>query len=289
VRVVIVDFNPDSPSEIRALLEERGLTLKKRWGQNFLVNRGARERLVSLLAPEPEDSVWEIGPGLGSMTALLLERALKLVTFEVDRGLCRFLKERFVDRRSFTLVPGDFLRTWKGAMAEHGPPGRLLGNLPYRSASIMIAELIEGGIRPVVTVVTVQRELAERMCSRPRTKSYSSFSVLCQASFSVESRGDLQPGSFYPSPEVVSSIIEMRPKSDGPSGRTLDVLSSLARGLFAARRKTLRNNLSSGRLGVDISPPAALAALEGEGIDPGCRAEELPPESFVRLARRISG
>jgi 16S rRNA (adenine1518-N6/adenine1519-N6)-dimethyltransferase len=281
--------NPDSPSEIRAVLEERGLALKKRWGQNFLINRRARERLVALLEIQGNQTVWEIGPGLGSMTGLLTERAAHVLAFEVDHGLCRFLRETFGGTPSFTLVPGDFLETWKSAVSQHGPPDRLLGNLPYRTASLMIADLIEGGLRPRVVVVTVQRELAERMASGPGTKSYSSFSVLCQSCFHVTDRGNLQPGSFYPVPEVVSSIVEMRPKEDAPDARTLFVLSALCRGLFSSRRKTIRNNLSSGMLGPDLPADAVKTALAGEGIDLGSRAEQISPEIFLKLARALTG
>ena len=271
------------------MLEERGLALKKRWGQNFLVNRKARERLVALLEIQANQTVWEIGPGLGSMTGLLTERAAHVVAFEVDHGLCRFLRETFGSAPSFTLVPGDFLETWKSAVSEHGPPDRLLGNLPYRTASLMIADLIEGGLRPRVCVVTVQRELAERMASGPGTKSYSSFSVLCQSCFHVTDRGDLRPGSFYPVPEVVSSIVEMRPKSNAPDARTLFVLSALCRGLFSSRRKTIRNNLASGMLEPHVPVEAVKTALAAEGIDLGSRAEQLSPEIFLRLARVLTG
>lgn len=272
-------MNPDSPAEIRSLLEERGLALKKRWGQNFLVNRGARERLLGLLDPRPGESIWEIGPGLGAMTGMLASAAGMVIAFEVDRGLCRYLQESLGGLPAFILVPGDFLDTWRGALAAHGQPHRILGNLPYRSASLMLAEIIEGGVRPERMVFTVQKELAERMASAPGRKSYSSFSVLCQACFAVTGRGDLQPGSFYPVPEVVSSVVEMTPLPGAPAGRALEDLSGLARTLFSSRRKTIRNN---------VDDPALLAALEQEGIDPGQRAEQVPPELFVRLARRLS-
>jgi 16S rRNA (adenine1518-N6/adenine1519-N6)-dimethyltransferase len=273
-------MNPDSPAEIRSLLEERGLALKKRWGQNFLVNRGARERLVALLDPGQGQTIWEIGPGLGAMTGMLASTAGRVIAFEVDRGLCRYLQESLGGLPALTLVPGDFLLTWKDALAVHGQPQRILGNLPYRSASLMLAELIEGDLRPERMVFTVQKELAERMASPPGRKSYSSFSVLCQACFTVTVRGDLQPGSFYPVPEVVSSVVEMMPRADAPAGRTLQALSRLARALFSSRRKTIRNNAKD---------PALLAALRAEGIEPGMRAEQVSPESFVRVARRLAG
>jgi 16S rRNA (adenine1518-N6/adenine1519-N6)-dimethyltransferase len=281
--------NPDSPAEIRALLEERGLALKKRWGQNFLVNRGARQRLVSLLELKADETVWEIGSGLGSMTGPLLDRAARVIAFEVDRGLCRFLQETFGSAPTFRLVAGDFMETWRNAVSEYGPPDRLLGNLPYSTASLMIGDLIERGLRPHVMVFTVQRELAARMASDPGYKSYSSFSVLCQSCFHVIDRGDLQPGSFYPVPEVVSSSVEMRPRKDAPDGRTLLVLSALCRGLFSSRRKTIRNNLASGRLGPSVPADAAKAALVREGVDLGKWAEQLSPEIFLRLARELRG
>lgn len=280
-------MNPDSAADIRAALEERGIALKKRWGQNFLVNRGARERLVAMLDPRPGELAWEIGPGLGSMTELLLRRSVRLVAFEVDRGLCRHLWEAHGEDAAFTLVEGDFMKTWKSALAELGAPRRVLGNLPYRSASLMIAALVEGGVRPDAMIFTVQRELAERMVADPRSKAYSSFSVLCQACFSIEARGDLKPGSFYPAPEVVSTIVEMRPRQDGLDAEAVVRLSAILRGLFTARRKTLRNNLIAGRFTHGVTAAKVAEALEAEGIDLGARAEELAPETFLRVARRI--
>jgi 16S rRNA (adenine1518-N6/adenine1519-N6)-dimethyltransferase len=129
-------------------------------------------------------------------------------------------------------------------------------------------------------VFTVQRELADRMVSSPREKSYSSFSVLCQSCFKVICRGNLQPGNFYPVPDVVSSIIEMTPSANGPTGKELAVLSTVVRALFSSRRKTIRNNMED---------PSVRDALAREGINTRLRAEEIPPELFVRLARRLTG
>ena len=273
-------MNPDSPADIRTLLETRGLALKKRWGQNFLVNRGARQRLVEILAPQAGEAVWEIGPGLGSMTGLLAAAAARVTAFELDRGLCRYLEDTLGSVENLSLVPGDFLDTWKGIRGTQGTPDRILGNLPYRSASLMIADIIESGMRPSRMVFTVQRELADRMVSPPGRKSYSSFSVLCQSCFVVAGRGDLQPGSFYPVPDVVSSIVEMIPVPGAPHGRELEALSTLARALFSSRRKTIRNNAKD---------ETVREALQQEGIDLGLRAEQIAPEVYVRLARRLTG
>ncbi len=278
-------MNHDSPADIRGALEAQGLSLKKRWGQNFLVNRGARERLIALLEIRPGDKVWEIGPGLGAMTELIARSAGDLTVFEIDRGLCRWLDGLYSGRPGFALVPGDFVQTWRDARDRQGQPDLLLGNLPYSSASLIIAALVEGELRPRRAVLTVQRELAERLTALPRGKSYSSFSVLCQACFSIERRGDLQPGSFYPVPEVVSSIVVLLPRPGAPRGEALAALSRLARGLFASRRKTIRNNAAGLK---DFPRARLLAALEAEGIDPGQRAEQVPPEAWAAVARGLT-
>jgi 16S rRNA (adenine1518-N6/adenine1519-N6)-dimethyltransferase len=263
-----------------------GIALKKRWGQNFLINRGAREKILSLLEPKPGEIVWEIGGGLGAMTGALLERGARAVCFEIDRGLCRCLEESFGNDPGFFLVPGDFMKTWRET-ARREAPEKIVGNLPYRSASLMIASLAESGVEPVVMVFTVQKELAERILARPATKEYSSFSVLCQAAFEVTGRGDLQPGSFFPAPEVVSSIVELRPRHGGPKISDRALLSELARALFSSRRKTLRNNVLASDLCRRFSEDGVLAALKEEGIDQSMRAEELGWQIFVLLAERL--
>ena len=281
-------MNHDSPAEIRAELERRGLTLKKRWGQNFLINRGARDSMVEWLSPMSADHVWEIGPGLGAMTELLLKKSEACVVFEIDRGMCRYLEETYGGAAGFALVPGDFVKTWHGALQAHGSPDLLLSNLPYRSASLIIAAVIEGGLRPRRAVMTVQREAADRMCSRPGFKSYSSFSVLCQAAFAPRILGELKPGSFYPAPEVSSAVVELVPLQEAPVGATLEILEALTRGLFASRRKTIRNNIAGATFPAGISRESVEEALQHEKVDLAARAEELACGIFVRAATRLA-
>jgi 16S rRNA (adenine1518-N6/adenine1519-N6)-dimethyltransferase len=281
-------LNHDSPVEIRTELERRGLRLKKRWGQNFMINRGARESLVARLSPEEGECVWEIGPGFGAVTELLMQRSARCLVFEIDRGLCRYLAEVFGQRSGFSLVQGDFVKTWRGALQSYGSPSLLLGNLPYRSASHIVTDIILGGLRPRRAILTMQREAAERMCSQPGLKSYSSFSVLCQAVFSSRILGDLQPGSFYPAPEVISTVVELKPRPDAPAEASLKILEILTRGLFAARRKTIRNNLAAAQLPEGMGWECVMEAFEKDGVDSGARAEELSPETYVRAAKALA-
>ncbi len=277
----------DSPTAIREALEAMGISLKKRWGQNFLINPGARSKMLSALGALPGDSVWEIGPGLGAMTGSILSAGSRVTAFEIDRGLCRFLKEIYAPCGGFTLVEGDFLKTWKAAYGE-GSPRRVFGNLPYSSASLMIASLAEAGVRPDIMLFTVQKELGERILADPGTKAYSAFSVLCQACFNSSLLGILKPGSFYPAPEVDSSIVRMSPREEREGAVDRGMLSALARMFFSSRRKTIRNNIKEGGISPRLSREPILDAMTAEGLDPGRRAEELSPEDYIRLAVRLA-
>lgn len=280
-------MNYDSPAEIRAVLAELGLGLKKRWGQNFLVNPGVRARILELLDPRPQEAVWEIGPGLGCLTSELVTRCRRVVAFEIDHGLLRFLVDLFGPR--LELVAGDALKTWPEALARHGQPDAVIGNLPYRAASAIIGSFAEAGFAPERMVFTVQRELAARLSARPGLKSYSSFTVLCQHAYRVRESFTIRPGSFFPAPEVLSAVVELRPRGGPEAAEFRGMFGGLVRSLFRARRKTLWNNLLGWPEGRRIGEDALRAALAAEGIDPGCRSEELELEALESLARRLAG
>ena len=209
-------LNYNSPSEIRGTVERLGLRLQKRWGQNFLINQGARRQIVSLLEPGAGETVWEIGPGLGTLTVLLLPEVRCLLAFEIDRGLIRFLKETFPDRENLHLVEGDVLKTWRSYYSQADPPDKIVGNLPYSSASALIGALAENRVCAKRLVFTVQRELSQRMSAAPGNKNYSSFSVLCQIVYRISQMMQLKPGSFFPPPEVHSSVVLLEPNPGCP-------------------------------------------------------------------------
>ena len=276
-------MNHNSPAAVRAELSRRKVEPKKRWGQNFMVNPRTRRKLVETLAIGEGETVWEIGPGLGALTAELMPRCARLILFEIDHGLIRHLSEEFGDHSHVQIVAGDFLRTWQQARADHGAADRVVGNLPYRSASAFIAALLEHNALPAHGVFTVQKELADRIVAQAGSRNYSSFSVLCQCLSEVRSYGELAPGTFYPAPEVTSAVIGLRPGGSARHVRNRDVLFALIRAAFQARRKTLRNNLLA-QGGFGLSKADLLDGVEAAGVDAGCRAEELSPATVVRLA-----
>lgn len=237
----------DSPAELKLFLEQRNLGMQKKFGQNFLVNPVAREKLVLALDVQPNMEVWEVGPGLGSMTSGLLKADCSVTAFEIDRGFVCALKEIFGDEKKFHLCEGDVLKTWKKqlatAEASNKCPQRFFGNLPYNISATLIANFIEADFRFEKCVVTVQKEVAQRMVAKPNTKDYSSFSVLCQWAYDVKTLQDLAAGSFWPVPHVASRAVTMIKKADFPRCKNPKLFMAVERALFMSRRKTVKNNL----------------------------------------------
>jgi 16S rRNA (adenine1518-N6/adenine1519-N6)-dimethyltransferase len=274
----------DSPKEIALFLNERRLSLKKRFGQNFLVSPGVRRKLISVLAPAIEQTVWEVGAGIGAMTHMLAGVVERLVVFEIDRGLVHVLEESFGEDSRLIIVAGDYCKTWEGVSQAFGFPDKIIGNLPYNLAATIIATLIGWERSVTKAVFTVQKEVAKRMAAVPGSKDYSGFSLMCQSVFDVRLHGDIAAPSFYPVPEVTSTIVSLTPNDfDRDYDRAL--YSIVVRDLFAARRKTIRNNLVAGNIGRRYGTEAIDGALHSTRIDPHARGEEL----FVRQIRDLVG
>ncbi|MBN2533595.1 MAG: ribosomal RNA small subunit methyltransferase A [Spirochaetales bacterium] len=280
-------MNYDSPAEIKKVLDDIHVTLKKKWGQNFLVNPGAREKIIEFIKPGKGDVIWEIGPGLGAMTEPLLKTGATIIAFEIDWGMIRYLNRVFSSYPAFSIVQGDVVKTWKTAYKDCGKPDKVMGNLPYASASAIITSFVIDGFVPDAFIFTVQRELALRMAALPGTKSYSSFSILFQSAFTIKERQDIKPGSFYPKPEVVSSIISAVPSLHVPDTSIRDFFFHIVRTGFLSRRKTLLNNLLSDK-DLKTYPPRMLENAIGQaGFHRNTRAEELKGEDFIRLAKLL--
>ena len=276
--------NFNSSAGLRAFLDEHALVMRKKFGQNFLINPALRHALADALEAEAGESVWEIGAGLGAMTSLLLEKGLRVRAFEIDQGFIGLLKEFFSANENFTLIEGDALKTWPA----QPPADYFLGNLPYNIAATLLADLIVKRRFFRRMVVTVQREVAVRMTASPSSRDYSSFSVLCASAYNVKPLMVIKSASFYPKPNVDSQavLLELR---DGAADRPLpSCFHPLLRGLFSSRRKTLKNNLAAFIAARGKCSESALAAILAESrLDGGRRAETLALEDFVTLAKVI--
>ncbi|MEN6499581.1 MAG: 16S rRNA (adenine(1518)-N(6)/adenine(1519)-N(6))-dimethyltransferase RsmA [Rectinema sp.] len=284
----VLDY--DSPASIRAFLEDNKLAMSRRFGQNFLVDRRMRERIIQALDVETGMRVWEIGPGLGAMTELILEKGALLTAFEIDYGFARLLESLFSGYDDFSIVEGDMRKTWRTQTAQ---PDRIFGNLPYNVAFDIITDLLKGGCVPPRMVFTLQKEAARRMTARPGSKDYSAFSVLCASVCDTRILFDIGSSAFWPQPRVTSSVVQIVPKDEPvPLDRRRDFFD-FVRAAFSSRRKTLRNALY-------LWARAALPSLkEGEfetllqkslkqaGFGVDIRAEVLDSEELFLLYRTL--
>lgn len=245
-----------------------------------------REKILRLLELPRDGTVWEIGPGLGAMTHMLIDRAAGIVLFEIDYRFIEYLNSLYARRDDVKLVGGDVVKTWKAVYAAEGLPDRIMGNLPYNTAAMIIGDLIEAGCVTERMVFTVQKEVAARMNASPGTRDYSAFSVICQFACTVRDAGVIAPGAFYPPPHVDSAVVLMRPHGKYRY-ELMPLISTITKALFSARRKTIRNTLGSSLIAARYGKARLYAALAAAGIDAGQRGEELGVETIVALAGQL--
>lgn len=260
-------------SEIRSLLEERGLRPRHRFGQNFLVEPVHLRRLVDAADLEPGATVLEVGPGTGTLTEELLASGVQVVASEIDRDLVAILSSRFGD--SIRLVEGDVLSAKRSmsiavleAIADRD--FKLVANLPYQIASPLLA-ILAGEPRCHGCFATVQREVADRLGAAPGTSDYGPLSVVVQARFEVSRLADLPPGCFWPPPKVTSAMVALKPRAEPAVPLAdLDAFGRFVQSIFGKRRK---------QLGSIVGRSAPLPA----GIDPAARPESLSIGQWVAL------
>ncbi|GMO42508.1 MAG: 16S rRNA (adenine(1518)-N(6)/adenine(1519)-N(6)) -dimethyltransferase RsmA [Termitinemataceae bacterium] len=244
-----IKINYDSPLSIKNFLHIRNINIQKRFGQNFLIDSAARSFLQSALNINACDTVWEIGAGLGAMTSGLLQSGAAVTVFEIDRAYCTILKDFFGDEKRFSLVEGDVLKTYLQTyeLADGAPQKKhlyMLGNLPYNIAAVIIAKFIESGIHFERAVCTVQKEVAMRLAAKPDTPNYASLSVLCSSVYDVKVLKVMGGKMFFPAPNVDSACVLFQKKSDDTKKQIPKIFYPLVRCLFAAKRKTILNNLN---------------------------------------------
>ena len=277
-----------------------GFRPRRRFGQNFLVDRGAIERMLAAFRPDGDDLVLEIGPGQGALTRLLIGRVAALAAVEIDRDLAARLEGDLARQAlpgTLRIVRADILEIdlpalLSGLGARSGRPARVIANLPYNVATAVILRLLRQAPLLRDLLVMVQREVALRILSAPGRKTYGGLSVLCQACARVESVLRLRPGSFRPRPKVESEVIRLTLRDRDGRAAVADRqdLERLLRVAFEQRRKTLLNNLA--RLppfpgappsAPSLGPAAASHLIRGAGLDPAARPETVPVEGFLAL------
>jgi len=271
-----------TPSATIAVLKRHRLATKKALGQHFLVDDNAVGRIIELAQLTGEETVLEIGPGIGTLTAALCEHAGAVVAVERDVQLLPALAETTADCPRFAVIRADAVAVSPETIAEpFGPPVALVANLPYAVAATVVLRFFQELPDMTSATVMVQAEVADRMAAVPGTKDYGSYTVKLRLLAKAAGRFSVSRSCFLPPPRVDSAVLrlERAPLAEDPA--LLTAAARAADAAFAQRRKTIRNSLRSA-LGAEAS--AIDAALEAAGIDGSLRAETLPPEAFLALA-----
>jgi 16S rRNA (adenine1518-N6/adenine1519-N6)-dimethyltransferase len=255
---------------------------RKRFGQNFLISPGVIRKIVDAIAPRLGDTVVEIGPGLGALTAPLLERLDHLHVVEIDRDLIARLRERFAPDR-LTIHEGDALQFDFGQLKATGPL-KIVGNLPYNISSPLLFHLAAVSDKVAEMHFMLQKEVVDRMVAAPGSGDYGRLSVMLQYRFHIERLFIVPPGAFNPAPKVDSAIVRMIPidfikVGAGGTAKDPDLFARLVTAAFSQRRKMLRNTLR------EFGGESLLAA---QGIVPTARAETLAVEDYVRLSNALT-
>ncbi|MEZ5659681.1 MAG: 16S rRNA (adenine(1518)-N(6)/adenine(1519)-N(6))-dimethyltransferase RsmA [Burkholderiaceae bacterium] len=253
-----------------------GHLARKRFGQHFLVDHRVLDGILLAVSPRDDQRLVEIGPGLGALTDVLLERIGRLTAIEIDRDLAQRLRERYPAQR-LNLIEGDALRTDWRALAG-GDQLRLVGNLPYNVATPLMTGLIPVRERILDAHFMIQREVAERLCAREGGAAYGRLGVLMQAFFEMEIVLEVPPEAFDPPPRVDSAVVRLCPLED-PGVADMNMLEQLLSAAFGQRRKMLRGTLL---------PWLAARGLNDTDLDPQARPQDIEPERYHALANRLS-
>ena len=275
---------PLPPLNAAQILKAHGLRADKALGQNFLQDPYALERIVNVAEILPTDTVLEVGPGLGALTRHLANAAQNVIAVELDGRLLPALQEVISGYTNIEIVQGDMLKL-SPAKIVPVPDYLVVANIPYYITSALLRHLLETTPRPRRVVLTVQKEVAERICASAPDLSLLAISVQVYGVPRVAAT--IPAGAFYPAPNVDSAVvrIDLSPAPFIPYA-LLDTFFLLAKAGFSQKRKTLRNSLSAGMR----KPPAEIeSTLRAAGIDPMRRAETLSLDEWRELTARTSG
>jgi len=274
-----------SATEVRRFLERHGLRASRDRGQNFLCDPELAGRLAEISGVTADDTVLEIGAGLGILTRALAARAARVVALEVDSGIVAALRAEAVLPANVELRHVDALKEDLAGLAAGEGPTRLVANLPYAVSAPLLRRILDLRGLLVDWSVMVQREVAARLVARPGTRDYGSLAVLHRLTAEVSEELRISPGCFFPRPKVHSSFLRVRPLAEPwVAPDELAPIERVVRAAFGQRRKQLGNALRGSGLWVGESVADVLRTV---GVDARARAESLDPETLLEIARSL--
>lgn len=269
-------------ADLIELMDSLGLRATKTRGQNFLWDEGLLAQIARESRAAAGQRIIEVGPGLGTLTDALLASGNALTAIELDRGLAAYLRQKYMGRDEIELIEGDALTLLPQQFARY-PGAVFAANIPYNITTPILEILCQADPAPSTTVMTVQKELAERLAAKPRTKAYGSMTVLIQWRFNVELLFTLKGAQFFPPPDVDSCVIRLTPSPHAaqiaPGERK--TFERFVRTGFSQRRKMLRKLLPQ------VTQKNVEEILTSLGLNPLARAEELSLEDWFKLFNEL--
>ncbi len=267
-------------AELKQVLQANSLRLTKRLGQNHLIDPRVIQRVIEACGLTGDETVVEIGAGLGALTEPLAGRCRHVIAIEVDRKISALLAERMAPHRNVRVLHQDILEfSW-----EAHPGATVVGAIPYHITSPIIAALCDQRAQVARALLIVQEEVAERLAAKPATSAYGRLSVLAQYSWAVTVRCRLPRSAFFPQPNVDSALVELSPHPAPFAAADEAFFFAVVKAAFSQRRKTLLNGLAE-LPGTDRA--AAEAAVAALGLPRAVRGETLSLEQFIGLADRL--
>lgn len=303
---------PHTKSMLKMLFLERGVRLRKHWGQNFLIDQNILQFIIRSAELSRNDIILEIGSGTGSLTKLIAEKAGHVFAVEMDRKLFEILGETLKDCNNVTSLNKDILKSKHHIHPEivecvsnyvNTAPTtggdlciKVISNLPYYISTPVIIDLLQEVLPIKMMILTLQRDITNRMVAHPGTKNYGQLSIMTKLFADVKVLKKLPPDVFWPAPLVESAIVKMKVNRNKYSGRIRNYqgFQDVIKTIYTSRRKTLLNNLLSLCLKGGIEKDAQglredlQPILKKVGINPGSRGEELDLEKLIELSNEIS-
>lgn len=269
----------------KSIVNKYGFRFSKSLGQNFLMDDTVLEDIIDASNISENDFVIEIGPGVGSLTRLLLKKAKKVCAIELDDDLIPILKEELKEFDNFNIIHGDALKVNFKDIIGDEKSVKVVANLPYYVTTPIISKLLTEDNNIGSIVIMIQKEVAERIAANPSTKEYGAITLLVQYYCSVDKVRKVGPEAFMPRPKVESMVIRLN-KMEKPrcEVENKDLFFKVIRESFNMRRKTLSNSLRN----IGLDKENLNKAFENAGIDPRRRGETLSIEEFGKLSDSIN-
>jgi 16S rRNA (adenine1518-N6/adenine1519-N6)-dimethyltransferase len=264
-------------TEVRQLIAELDITPSKALGQNFLTDQNIRDIILRNADVRPDETVIEIGPGLGALTEELFKQARRLIAIEKDARLAAHLRRRYI---GLELHEGDAVELLRARDFNLPESFKVVSNLPYSISTPILERFVEGAHKPRAMVLTIQREVALRLAATPRHKDYSALTVFTQHYYHVTLEHVVSPHCFCPEPRVDSAIVVLERRDTRMKLEDGAPFHEIVRHAFNQRRKMLRKALAD-HDGIG-------EAFHAAGVEPTARPEELSIEQWIALANALT-